>query len=254
MGILEGKVALVTGAGQGVGKGIAEALAAAGAALVLSGRTLSKVDAVAAELRATGARAISMRADVTVPADIEANVERAVAEFGGLDILINNAQTIHTVVSLNETTDQQFIDMIDSGLLATFRYMKAAYPHLKARGGGAIVNFATAASERWDMAGYGPYAATKQGVRMLTRCAAMEWGPDNIRVNTIAPFARTPALDEWQLDAPEEAEKLFASVPLRRLGDPRTDIGPAVVFLCGPDSRYLTGSTMPLDGGMANFG
>ncbi len=254
MGILEGKVALVTGAGQGVGKGIAEALAAAGASLVLSGRTQSKVDAVAAELSATGARVMSMRADVTVPADIEANIKRTITEFGGLDILINNAMTVHTVLSLNDTTDQQFTEMLDSGLLATFRYMKAAYPHMKARGGGAIVNFATAASERWDMAGYGAYAATKQGIRMLTRCAAMEWGPDNIRVNTIAPFASTPALDGWIKDAPEEAQKLFASVPLRRLGDPRTDIGPAVVFLCGPDSRYLTGSTMPLDGGMANFG
>ena len=254
MGILDGKVAIVTGAGQGVGKGIAEALAEAGATLMLSGRTLSKVARVADELAAKGARVKAMHADVMKAEDIEANVAQTVEAFGGIDILINNAQTVYTTIPLLETTDKMFDEMYQSGPLASFRYMKACHPHMKTRGGGAIVNFATASSQRWDMAGYGPYAGVKQCIRSLTRAAAAEWGKDNIRINTIAPFSLTPALEEWQKFAPEDAAKITAEVALGRIGDPKDDIGRAVVFLVGPDSHYLTGSTMPLDGGMANFG
>jgi NAD(P)-dependent dehydrogenase (short-subunit alcohol dehydrogenase family) len=253
MGVLDGKVALITGAGQGVGKGIAEVLAEAGATLMLSGRTQSKVDAVAAMLRERGANVQSMRADVSIPDDVIANVERCVAEFGGLDILINNAQTVYTNIVTLELTDAQFIEMFDTGPLATFRYMKAAYPHLKARGGGAIVNFASAAAKRWDMEGYGAYSGVKQAIRSLTRGAADEWGRDNIRVNTIAPLATSPAFEEWTKDQPDHAAELMRQIPLRRFGDPVSDIGSAVLFLVSDASRYVSGATLPLDGGMANF-
>ena len=253
MGILEGKVALITGAGQGVGRGIAEVLAAEGAALMLSGRTQAKVDTVAEELRARGANVASMRADVGIKADVEANVARAVAQFGGLDILINNAQTVHSNVNLLDVADEQFVEMFDTGPLASLRYMRAAYPHLKARGGGAIVNFATAAAKRWDMNGYGPYSAVKQGIRALSKAAADEWGPDNIRVNTIAPIATSPAFEEWSKEQPEHAADLIRQVPLGRFGDPRNDIGRAVLFLVSDASAYVSGVTLPVDGGMANF-
>ena len=253
VGLLDGKVALVTGAGQGVGRGIAEVLAAEGAALMLSGRTASKVDDVAAMLRARGARAGSMRADVAVPVDVEANVARCVELFGGLDILVNNAQTIYVNMPLLDMVDAQFAEMLESGPMATFRYMKAAYPHLKARGGGAIVNLATAAAKRWDMSGYGPYSAAKQAIRSLTRAAADEWGRDNIRVNAIAPLAASPAFEQWSRNQPDQAAELMRQIPLARFGDPAGDIGRAVLFLVGDDARYITGMTMPLDGGMANF-
>ncbi|AZI35624.1 putative oxidoreductase [Caenibius tardaugens NBRC 16725] len=253
MGMLDGKVALITGAGQGVGRGIAEVFAAEGAVLMLSGRTLAKVDAVAAELRGKGATVATMRADVGVKADIEANVAQAVQTFGGLDILINNAQTVHSNVTLLDVADEQFVEMLDTGPLASLRYMRAAYPHLKARGGGAIVNFATAAAKRWDMTGYGPYAAAKQAIRALSKAAADEWGADNIRVNTIAPIATSPAFEEWAIEQPDHAADLIRQIPLGRFGDPRNDIGQVVLFLVSDAAAYVSGVTLPVDGSMANF-
>lgn len=253
MGILDGKVALITGAGQGVGRGIAEVLPAEGATLMLSGRTHSKVDDVAAMLRDRGARVSSMRADVSDPQDVIDNVARCVAEFGGLDILINNAQSVYTNIDTLDISDAQFVEMFDTGPLATFRYMKAAHPHLKARGGGAIVNFATASAKRWDMSGYGAYSGVKQAIRSLTRAAADEWGKDNIRVNTIAPLATSPAFEQWSKNEPEHSAELMRQIPLGRFGDPTEDIGRAVLFLVSADARYVSGATLPLDGGMANF-
>lgn len=253
MGVLDGKVALITGAGQGLGQAIAQVFADEGAALMLSGRTEAKVVKVADALRARGAQVEAMHADVGRADDVAANVARCVERFGGIDILINNAQSVYTNISTNDMTDDQFIEMFDTGPLATFRYMKAAYPHLKARGGGAIVNFATAAAKRWDMQGYGAYAGVKQAIRSLTRGTADEWGADNIRVNTIAPLATSPAFEVWSQEQPEQADDLIRQIPLRRFGDPVADIARAVLFLVSPDSRYVSGATLPLDGGMANF-
>lgn len=253
MGYLDGKVAIITGAGQGVGAGIARAFAAEGAVLMLSGRTKSKVDRIAEEMTAKGGRVHSMRCDVTSPEDLAAMVDETIARFGGLDILINNAQTVTTNVNLIDMPDKAFTDMFDSGPLATFRLMKLCYPHLKARGGGAIVNFATAAAVRWDMAGYGPYAGIKQTIRSLTRAAATEWGPDKIRVNTIAPLSMSEAFRDWMAADPETTNAFVAQIPAGRVGDPEKDIGRAVLFLVGPDTAYLSGATIPLDGGYANF-
>jgi NAD(P)-dependent dehydrogenase (short-subunit alcohol dehydrogenase family) len=173
--------------------------------------------------------------------------------FGGIDILINNAQEV-ALGRLLDVRDDAFVDGFTSGPLATLRFMKACHPHFVARGGGAIVNLATAAAQRWDMAGYGCYAAVKQAIRSLTRAAASEWGRDNIRVNTIAPHALSPGMEMWIKSVPEEAAAFIATIPLGRVGDCEIDIGRAVVFLVGPDARYLTGATIPIDGGQANFG
>jgi meso-butanediol dehydrogenase/(S,S)-butanediol dehydrogenase/diacetyl reductase len=252
MSSLQGKVAIVTGAGQGIGQGIAFALAKEGAAVAVCGRTLSKLESTCKTISEFGGHAVSIAADVSDPEDITRVVARTVEVFGGIDILVNNAQ-VAPLGTLLSVQDSAFLEGFATGPLATFRLMRAAHPHLKARGGGSIINFASSAGKRWDMAGYGAYGAVKQATRALTRAAAAEWGPDGIRVNTLAPHARSPGLDGWMNANPEEAKVFFKTIPLRRIGDCERDIGRFVVMLVGPDASYLTGATIPLDGGQANF-
>ncbi len=249
---LSGKTALITGAGQGVGFGIACAMSKAGASVVLAGRTLAKVEQAAAEIAALGGKAIAVACDVKAPTDMQAAIDAAIKAFGVLDILVNNAQEV-PLGTLDEVTDEAFTAGFESGPLATFRFMKLARPHMAARGGGVIVNMATSAGVRWDMAGYGPYGAVKQAIRVLGRAAAAEWGAENIRVLTIAPHALSPGLEWWTETYPEEAAAFVKSIPLGRVGSLETDIGQAVAALCGPEFGYLTGTTIPLDGGQANF-
>ena len=246
---LKDKVAIVTGAGQGVGRGIALALAKRGVKLALLGRTVSKVEAVRDEI---GNGTIALACDVKDGAAVRAGVDAVARHFGGIDILVNNAQEV-PLGAILPMEDEAFEAGFASGPLATFRFMKACHPELKRRGGGTIINFTSSAGIRWDMANYGPYGAIKQAIRVLTRAAASEWGPDNIRVLTIAPHANSPGLEGWIQDNPNEAEEFFRSIPLRRIGDCENDIGNAVVALCGKDLSYLTGATIPLDGGQANF-
>jgi NAD(P)-dependent dehydrogenase (short-subunit alcohol dehydrogenase family) len=253
MGILDGKVAIVTGAGQGVGAGIALALAGAGAAVVAAGRTEAKVAATSDAIRRRGGRALAVLCDVCRPADIEHAVTETLSGFGGIDILVNNAQIVRNDL-LDALNDQDFAAVFDSGPFAAFRFMKAVRPHLVRRGGGSIVNLATSGAVRWDAKGYGVYAAAKQAIRSLSRAAAHEWAADGIRVNTIAPIAMTPALRGWIDADPVGSNAFLDSIPSGRIGDPEQDIGRAVVFLVGPDAGYVNGVTLPLDGGQAYFG
>jgi NAD(P)-dependent dehydrogenase (short-subunit alcohol dehydrogenase family) len=253
MGILDGKVAIVTGAGQGVGRGIALALAKAGAAVALAGRSEPKIAAVAKEIDALGGKAKPIVCDVTSASDIAKTVEDAHRAFGGLHILVNNAYD-GVLGPLATMDDAGFQKGFVAGPFATFRFMKACYPHFRAAGEGSIINLATSAAVRWDMANYGAYGAAKEAIRVLTRTAAAEWGADHIRVNTICPLANSLALAGWAKARPQEAEAFFQTVPLRRIGDCEQDIGRVAVFLCSPDAAYLTGATIPLDGGQARFG
>jgi NAD(P)-dependent dehydrogenase (short-subunit alcohol dehydrogenase family) len=250
---LEGKIALVTGAGQGIGRGIALAFAREGAVVAVAGRTESKlIDTVRLIEQAAGlAKAIPC--DVSRADEILHTVESTVAAFGGIDILINNAYD-GVLGPLLSVDDEGFMKGIIAGPLASFRFMRACHPHMKARGGGDIVNLATSAAVRWDASNYGPYAVAKQGIRALTRAAACEWGKDGIRVVSIAPHARSPSLGRWIDTHPDEAREFFKTIPLGRIGDCESDIGTAVVALVGPAMRYLTGATIPLDGGQAYFG
>ena len=252
MADLKGKVALVTGGGQGVGLGIVRALSAAGASVVLAGRTLEKVEKAAAAIAAEGGNASAVACNVKDSGDLAAAVDHAVKAFGGLDILVNNAQEV-PLGRLEDVTDEAFLAGFESGPLATFRLMKLAHPHLVARGGGTIINLASSAGVRWDMAGFGAYGAIKQAIRALTRAGAAEWGRQGVRVLTIAPHAESPGLKWWVENNPEEAEAFFRTIPLGRIGQLEQDIGRAVVALCGSDLAYLTGATIPLDGGQANF-
>lgn len=249
MSPLGSKVAIVTGAGQGVGRGIAIALAGRGATVALLGRTRAKIDAVADEI---GAGAVAFACDVKDADAVRATVDAVAERFGGIDILVNNAQEV-PLGPLLSVSDAAFEAGFASGPLASFRFMKACHPYLERRGGGTIINLASSAGIRWDMSSYGPYAAVKQATRALTRAAAAEWGPAGIRVLTIAPHANSPGLQGWVENNPDEAEAFFRTIPLRRIGDCERDIGQAVAALCGPDLAYLTGATIPLDGGQANF-
>lgn len=249
---LTGKVALITGAGQGVGEGIALALAAAGATVVVAGRTLEKVEKTAQTIRERGGKALALPCNVKSAADLNSIVETTVKEFGGLDILVNNAQEV-PLGKLDDVTDEAFMAGFESGPLATHRLMKLAHPIMAKRGGGVIFNFCSSAGIRWDMTGYGAYAAVKQAIRSLTRGAAAEWGREGIRVLTIAPHAESPGLKGWIEARPAEAAEFFKTIPLGRVGTLEGDIGGAIVGLCDPKMGYLTGATIPLDGGQANF-
>ena len=264
MGILDGKVALITGAGQGIGHGVAMALAKEGADIAVVGRTESKLIDTCAELTPLGVRAIPVRCDVseldTVTLDgelseldtLEAAVDTVVAELGGIDILVNNANA-SALGSLLEV-DLDAVDLaFRTGPLAALRLMRLVHPHMVARGSGAIVNMVTSAAVRWDMSGYGTYAAAKEAMRTYSRAAASEWGKDNIRVNAVAPHAKSPGLQWWIENRPEEAEAFIKTIPAGRIGECEEDIGRAVVWLCSEDSRYLTGATIPLDGGQARW-
>jgi NAD(P)-dependent dehydrogenase (short-subunit alcohol dehydrogenase family) len=244
---LGGRVALVTGAGQGIGRGIALALADAGAAVTLVGRTESKVAGVAAEIVARGGRALAVAADVGEPADIARSLERTRAELGGLDILVNNAQSIRYAFLL-DSTDDDLAEAWTSGPLATFRFMRAAHPLLKERRG-VIVNMGSSATLMHDGGFYGVYTAAKAAIEALTRTAAVEWGVDGIRALLVNPAAESPMVAAMKERDPARYAELVGRVPLGRFGDAEVDIGRAVAWLVSSDAGYITGTTIMLDGG-----
>lgn len=248
---LLGKVALITGAGQGVGQGIAYALAAEGAAVAVAGRTLSKVQTTAAEIARRGGKALALTCDVKDADSMALAVSQVVSELGGLNILVNNAQEV-PLGPLNSVSDEAFAAGWDSGPLATFRLMKLAYPHLK--GGGCIVNLASPAAMRWDASGYGAYGAVKEAIRQLTRAAACEWAKDGIRTNAILPLGDSPAMAGWSKARPEEAAAFVATVPMQRVGSCEHDVGRFVATLCSDDCGYINGQSIAVDGGQAYLG
>jgi meso-butanediol dehydrogenase/(S,S)-butanediol dehydrogenase/diacetyl reductase len=234
-----------------VGQGIAFALAANGASVAVTGRTQSKLDDTCAEIEKRGGKALPLECNVKDLESMAACVEQVVAHFGGLNILVNNAQEV-PLGTLNEVSEEAFEAGWQSGPLATFRLMKLCYPHLK--GDGSIINLASSAGMRWDMSGYGAYAAVKESIRSLTRGAACEWAMDGIRTNVILPHALSPALKWWTENRPEEAAEFVASIPMQRIGECEADIGNFVAVLCSEDSRYVNGQTIALDGGQAFLG
>lgn len=247
------RIILITGAGQGVGQGIALAFAEAGDTVILAGRTLEKLEETGRLIAQRGCgRALAIACDVKSAPSLQALIDRAVAEFGGIDILVNNAQEVPKG-ELLDVSDDAFVAGFESGPLATLRLMKLVHPIMAARGGGVIINLVSSVIQRWDMTGYGAYAAVKNAIQSLTRGAAAEWGKDNIRVLNIAPHAESPGLKRWAETNPDEARAFFKTIPLGRIGHCEQDIGQAVVGLCGSQLEYLTGATIPLDGGQANF-
>jgi NAD(P)-dependent dehydrogenase (short-subunit alcohol dehydrogenase family) len=245
---LEGRVAIVTGGGHGVGRGIALALAEAGAQVVVCGRTAATLAAVRGEIEARGGAALDVVCDITRAEDLKRLVAATLERFGGLNILVNNAALVPHG-SLLEIGDEVIQGAWETGPLASLQLMRLCHPHLK--GGGAVVNVSSGAAIAPHLPNRGIYAAVKSALNAISRSAATEWGKDGIRVNTIMPVARTEAFDRWQETEPEHAGAVVAAIPLGRVGDCVADIGRAVAFLAGPDAGYLTGAIIPLDGGTA---
>jgi NAD(P)-dependent dehydrogenase (short-subunit alcohol dehydrogenase family) len=247
MGKLDGKVALITGAGQGIGLGIARAFAAEGASLVITGREEGKLRAVVPQLEGLGARVVVVPGDAAVRANAEKAVQAAVDAFGRLDVLVNNAQALTPGVPL-EQLDEAAIEMtMGSGFYATLWHMLAALPHMKETKG-SIINIGSREGISGG-AGFAIYGAGKEAIRGLTRSAAREWGQYGIRINVIAPAAWGPAAESYFSAFPEAKQLYLKDICLGRFGDPETDIGPAALFLAGEDSRYVTGQTINVDGG-----
>lgn len=247
MGSLDGKVALITGGGQGVGLGIAAAFAKAGASIMLTGRNGGKLESAAASLELAGGEVATLVADVAQRSDAVRSVEATVARFGRLDCLVNNAQSSVHGVALADLDDEQIALVMGSGLMGTIYHMQAAYPHLKQRGG-SVINFGSREGIHGGK-GFGAYAATKEGIRGWSRVAAREWGVDKIRVNVLCPAALSPAANDYLENNPEHAKAYLATIALGYFGDPAGDIGPIATFLASDDSRYLTGQTLNADGG-----
>jgi meso-butanediol dehydrogenase / (S,S)-butanediol dehydrogenase / diacetyl reductase len=248
MGTQEGRVALVTGGGQGIGQGIAWALAAEGADVAVAGRTASTLEESCKEIERRGRRAEAIVCDVTDPAQIDACVRQTAERLGRLDVLINNAAS-YPLGPLLELEDEALALGWETGPLAVLRFMKRCHPHL--RGGGVVVNVGSSASSTPEPRGLGGYAAVKAAVLSLTRAAAVEWAGDGIRVNAILPAAWNPMLRKQAEANPEAFRQSQKRLPLGRLGEPEADIGRAVVFLCGPDSGYITGETLAVNGGFS---
>lgn len=249
MALLTEQVALITGAGGGIGRGIALNFAREGAAVVVAELDVASGDAVVAELKALGAKAVFIKTDVCSKVDIEAAVQLAVDEFGGLDILINNAFAPTPNVLLEDKTDAMLEQTLNSTVWAAWWAMKAALPHMKARGGGKIVNFYSIDVEigAWL---HGDYNTAKSAIVGLTRSAASEWGRFNVRVNAIAPTAMGATFHKLAAQNSGFAEMSASMRPLGRCGEPEADIGPAVVFLASEMSRFITGETIHVDGGL----
>jgi len=249
MGIeLNGKVAIVTGAARGIGKGMATALLKAGAAVTITDIREETLEQASAELgKIPGAEHRAVVADGTKDDDVDNAVRETVDAFGRIDVLINNAQTAVTGVNLEDQTVEDVMVGIDSGFLASFRYMKACFPYLKESQGTAI-NFASQAGLLGNVGMVG-YNAAKEANRALTRTAAREWAQHNITVNCIIPGMLTEGSKEFFDANPEHYKHSLANIPLGRLGDPERDAGALVVFLASDGAHYLTGETFNIDGG-----
>jgi NAD(P)-dependent dehydrogenase (short-subunit alcohol dehydrogenase family) len=248
-GVLDGRVAIVTGAGKGVGRGIALAMGKEGARIVVSARSEEKAAPVVAEIEAAGGEAVANACDVAKPDDVERCVAEVVDRFGTVDILVNNAN-VAPYGALLDVTDKAFDLSFRIGPLAMMRFMRAAHPHL-ADGGGVILNLTSGSFLRTHPLELGAYAAIKASMSALNRAAAVEFGPSGIRVVALMPFSSSDGMDWWMEHDPDSYQQVLAEVPLGRIGDPEADIGRAAVWLCSDDASYITGTTLVVDGGQS---
>ena len=247
VGLLEGRVALVTGGAAGIGLGIATAMATAGAAVVLAARRLDNGEPAAEALRTDGHRALCVRCDVTSRDDLASAVAATIDEFGRLDCFVHNAVSGTAAPVPLEDIDDGWLGLLATTVRASFNAAQVAYPHLAEAGGSLLLLTSAAGME--GSANLPAYAMVKASQRALAKSLSREWGPDGIRVNCIAPVARTPAMERAYQANPDLEERLVGRTPLRRIGDPTEDIGPVAVFLASDMARFVTGQTVVADGG-----
>ena len=244
---LTGKVALITGASRGIGEAIAEAFAQAGAKVVLASRKQADLDSVAALIRESGGEVLSMAAHTGDTAAIRAVVEEAIANFGGIDIVVNNAATNPHFGPILTSEESHWDKILDVNVKGYFRVIKACVESMQARGGGKIINMASVAGlEPEPMMGV--YSVSKAAVLMLTKVLAVELAPFNIQVNAIAPgFVKTKFSSVlWQ--TPQINEAILKTIPQKRMAEPE-EIAGVALYLASSASSFVTGSTFTIDGG-----
>ena len=244
--VLAGRVALVTGAGRGIGYAIAQALGGAGATVGCAARSLDQVEAAAAAIRARDGSARAFRLDVARAEDVATQLEAIMQALGPIDVLVNNAGITLQKRAL-ELTDEEWERILATNLTSMFRLARAVAPSMIARGGGKIINVGS----MWGRVGvpqFLAYSVSKAGVDALTRCLAVEWARHGIRVNCLAPgYIRTDFSVSEMADERTRA-LILSRIPLRRLGEP-DEVGSLAVYLASPASDFMTGQIIYLDGG-----
>jgi NAD(P)-dependent dehydrogenase (short-subunit alcohol dehydrogenase family) len=246
-----GKIALVTGSTTGIGEACARALAEAGAAVMLSGRNEQRASNVLKSLQGSGAKAEFMKIDVREDGACEKLVAHTIKMLGGLHVLVNNAGILYTANAVS-TTNEQWLDTMAINVNALFYMSRAAVKHMKANGGGAIVNIAS----EWGLNGepnHVAYCASKGAVVQITRCMALDHAQDNIRVNAVCPGEiHTQMVDDILAskggDLKENLRELASGIPMRRLAAP-AEVARCVRFLASEEASYVTGANLTVDGG-----
>ena len=249
MGLVDGKVAIISGCGAGLGLGLGKALAREGAIVCGMARRKDKIMAAGEEFKKISGDSFVMVGDVGKREDVDTFVAEVVKKFGTVDIVINNAMSM-VYSSVAETTDEDLEKIMRSAAYGSLYMMQAAFPYLKEKGG-KVVNFGSE-QDRQGSIGTCAYAMAKAACLGLTRSAAMEWAQFNIQVNAICP---TAVSESWEgfvaTNPPEVVESILARFPMGRLGDPETDIAGVVLFLSSHLSDYFTARTLFVDGGFA---
>ena len=252
MGKLDGRVAIVTGGGQGIGRGVALVLAREGADVVVVDMNPETARRTAAEVEGLGRRALAVPTDVRRRREVEACVAAAEQAFGRIDALVNCAQIQRQQVAFEDTTDDDMDVVLGSGLMGTFYFMQACFPLLRRRGG-KVINVASAAG----LVGaplLSAYAASKHAIIGLTRTAADENARKPIRINALCPsFADTPLLDQMveqmATDKNDAHNRLSNRIPMRRVAT-TGEVVQAMLWLCSPDNSFMTGQAVAIDGGL----
>lgn len=244
---LEGKVAIVTGAGQGIGEGIARGYARQGAKVIITGRTMSKLEDVAGRIRDEGGEVLPLEALAGNRAHAEKTVGEAISRWGRVDVLVNNAHTFTDFLPIEDPKmeDNVRIDL-ESAFIGSLQLMQFCFPHMRDQGGGSMINMGSSYGIRCEP-GFLAYAASKEAIRTLTKTAAKEWGKHKIRVNTILPSALSPKAI-WYLEESKSYDLELSKVAMGYFGTP-DDIAPLAIFLASDESNYITGQTIGAEGG-----
>jgi len=246
-GRLAGKVAVITGGGQGIGRGIAKAFASEDAQIAVLDIDADTAQSAAEECARRGVRSIGLGGDVAERDQVEDCIAQVVERLGGVDVLVTCALPKLKVQPFEETPLSGIQKMWRVGYLGVTNTMQVALPHLRERRGN-VINFGSGAGIGAG-AGYASYGPVKEAVRTITRIAAKEWGRYGVRVNNICPFAKSDQFDEWAAANPDQAAMALRSSVLGRVGDCELDIGRAAVFLASDDAAYITGHSLMVDGG-----